>query len=285
MLKDFLDAWSDPAMRHAMIVHFPVVLSIVGIPVAVAAALMKDRAACMRWTAVLCFGVLAVSGLMASLSGERAEGAIPGLLGEEARAILHRHGSMGSRIWPIAALICGLTAAGFLRMGRVRPITAWLAVAAALFAAGWVGTTASLGGRLVYEYGAGIDVKIAGIAEPQADVAHDADARVTFFREQVRPILADACFRCHNPAKDRLPGGLDLTTIAGLLDGGMSGPAIVPGRPEASLLIEAVRGTDPEWIMPPGDGEALPEEQVAVLERWISLGAVWEPFELQLPDG
>jgi uncharacterized membrane protein len=285
MLRGFLDAWTDPAMRHAMIVHFPVVLSIVGIPVAVAAALVKDRARSMRWTALACFVVLAVSGLMASLAGERAHDAIPGLLGEEARAILHDHEEMGEKVWPLAALACALVGVSFVPRARVQRAASWLAVAAALFIAVWVGTTASLGGRLVYEHGAGTDVAIEVLPVQDPVSAADADARMTFFREQVRPIFATICCRCHNPAKDRLPGKLDLTAIAGLLEGGVSGPAIVPGRPEESLLIRAVRGTDPDFVMPPGDGKELAEIQIAALERWIAEGAVWEPFALQLPEG
>ena len=93
-----------------------------------------------------------------------------------------------------------------------------------------------------------------------------------FFNRQVLPILQQNCFECHSHATSSAKGGLYLDSRSGWEKGGNSGPAIVPGEPDASLLIRAVRHADEDLRMPP-KGDRLTEEQVAILERWVSLGA------------
>src|SRR5215467_10005948 len=68
-----------------------------------------------------------------------------------------------------------------------------------------------------------------------------------FFENKIRPILANSCFGCHTNSQ---LGGLRLDTLEGMKKGGKRGPAIVPGDPEKSLLIKAVRQTDPDLKMP-----------------------------------
>jgi|688.fasta_scaffold51133_2 hypothetical protein len=91
-----------------------------------------------------------------------------------------------------------------------------------------------------------------------------------FFEKHVRPLLVKRCFECHGGTK--AGGGLSLATAKGWQEGGDSGPAILPGRPEGSLLIEAVEYRSLE--MPPADrGGQLPEDEVAILRKWIAIGA------------
>jgi len=102
------------------------------------------------------------------------------------------------------------------------------------------------------------------------DPAHGG---LEFFENKVRPLLVDHCYSCHSPETEKgAKGGLLLHTREGLLKGGDTGPAIIPGDPERSLLIKAVRYTDDNLQMPP-KGKKLSPEQVAVLESWIKLGA------------
>ncbi|MEM6671266.1 MAG: DUF1549 domain-containing protein [Planctomycetota bacterium] len=101
--------------------------------------------------------------------------------------------------------------------------------------------------------------------------ASDADA--AFFEERVLPILEKECYSCHSSGTRRLKGDLRVDSRASLLAGGATGPAIVPGDLDASLLIEAVRYEDPIFAMPPR--EALPDEAVRDLERWVEMGAPW----------
>src|SRR5208282_3579433 len=95
-------------------------------------------------------------------------------------------------------------------------------------------------------------------------------AQVEFFEKQVRPVLADNCFQCHGPEKQK--GELRLDSRAALLQGGESGPAIVPGQPEKSLLIKAVHQAD-DLKMPPKS--KLSEQQLAALTTWVKMGAAW----------
>jgi cytochrome c553 len=92
------------------------------------------------------------------------------------------------------------------------------------------------------------------------------------FVRDVQPILAAACVRCHGPGRQR--AGLRLDTREGLLGGGESGPAVVPGDAAASLLYTQVVRTEPEHRMPQEAGPLAPA-QVESLRRWIDAGAPW----------
>jgi len=97
-----------------------------------------------------------------------------------------------------------------------------------------------------------------------------ADAKTDFFESKIRPVLATHCFECHGH-KDK--GGLKLDSREAILQGGDSGPAIVPGKPQKSLLMTAVQHADPDLEMPPK--KKLPPEVIADLSQWIRAGAVW----------
>src|SRR4051812_10600627 len=72
-----------------------------------------------------------------------------------------------------------------------------------------------------------------------------------FFEGKIRPILVDNCYPCHSQQAPKIKGGLLLDSRDTLLKGGDTGPAIVPGDPEKSLLIQAVRYSDENLRMPP----------------------------------
>src|SRR5258706_5171469 len=101
-----------------------------------------------------------------------------------------------------------------------------------------------------------------------------------FFETRVRPVLANNCYACHTTSK---LGGLQVDSRAALLQGGKSGPAIVPGKsPAESLLIKAVTQADARLKMPLG-GAKLKDEEIADLSRWIEMGAPW-PENKQAPS-
>ena len=95
---------------------------------------------------------------------------------------------------------------------------------------------------------------------------------VEFFEQKIRPVLVARCYKCHSLEADKVKGGFLIDSRDGLLKGGNSGPAIVPGHPERSLLVVAIRGTDDDMKMPP-KGELLAAHEVADFEAWIRLGA------------
>ncbi len=93
-----------------------------------------------------------------------------------------------------------------------------------------------------------------------------------FFEQKIRPVLADNCYACHAAQLKSPKGGLILDTKSGLRKGGISGAAIVPGKPGESLLFRAIRFNDLQLKMPPSG--KLPEAVIADFEQWIAAGAV-----------
>lgn len=99
------------------------------------------------------------------------------------------------------------------------------------------------------------------------DISPDA---LEFFEKQVRPLLVKRCFDCHGGTK--AAGGLSLATANAWKKGGDSGPAITPGEPDKSLLIEAVNSRSLE-MPPPDKGGKLPDDEIAILTKWVAMGA------------
>ncbi len=99
--------------------------------------------------------------------------------------------------------------------------------------------------------------------------AHGADD-MTFFESRVLPVLQSRCYECHSH-EGKIKGGLALDLKSGWQTGGDTGPAIVPGNPDRSLLIQAVRYADPDREMPPKGKLAAGE--IEVLEKWVAMGA------------
>lgn len=101
--------------------------------------------------------------------------------------------------------------------------------------------------------------------------AHADDIGVEFFEKKIRPVLVTHCSECHAADAKKLGGGLLLDSRDGVRKGGDSGVAIVPGKPDESRLIKAVRYTDDSMKMPPKG--KLPAAAIADLEEWIKRGA------------
>ncbi|NNE90924.1 MAG: DUF1553 domain-containing protein [Verrucomicrobiales bacterium] len=93
-----------------------------------------------------------------------------------------------------------------------------------------------------------------------------------FFREKIEPLLKGNCFECHSHEGGKTKGGLALDSKSGWEVGGESGPAIIPGDPENSLLIQAIRHEHEDLKMP-GKSEKLPASSIALFEKWVRDGA------------
>src|SRR5690349_21171788 len=78
-----------------------------------------------------------------------------------------------------------------------------------------------------------------------------ADEQNNFFERNIRPVLAQKCYECHSAQSKKVKGGLLLDSKDATLQGGNTGPAVVPGKPEESLLIAAIRYHDKDTAMPP----------------------------------
>jgi mono/diheme cytochrome c family protein len=96
--------------------------------------------------------------------------------------------------------------------------------------------------------------------------------QLDFFEKKIRPIFAENCYKCHSIEQGKSKGELTLDTRDGVLKGGETGPAIVPGDPAQSLLVKAINYQDKDLQMPP-KGDKLTAEQIADLTSWIKMGA------------
>jgi Protein of unknown function (DUF1549)/Protein of unknown function (DUF1553)/Planctomycete cytochrome C len=112
-------------------------------------------------------------------------------------------------------------------------------------------------------------------AEPPSPAATE------FFEKDIRPLLVSRCHECHGDGK--VKGGLHITSRAKLLEGGETGPALVPGKPDESLLIQAVRYPSDGLKMPPKG--KLPDADIAKLTRWVEMGAPWPETTAASPSG
>ena len=99
--------------------------------------------------------------------------------------------------------------------------------------------------------------------------------QIEFFEGKVRPILIANCFECHSSDAKKLQGALKLDSREGALQGGDSGPAVVPGEADKSLMIDAVRWK--QFEMPPS--KKLPADQIETLAKWVTIGAPWPSAE------
>src|SRR4051812_22227623 len=103
-----------------------------------------------------------------------------------------------------------------------------------------------------------------------ASVRAADEGAISFFESKVRPVLVEQCYKCHSAeaqANHKLKGGLLMDSREGLLKGGDTGPAVVPGDPEKSLLMKVISWSDPDLQMPPK--KKLADAQIADLTKWV----------------
>ena len=124
---------------------------------------------------------------------------------------------------------------------------------------------------------------LPAFAEPKA-------ADIEFFENRVRPVLVERCYDCHSAKAAKLKGGFQLDSRDGLLRGGDSGVDVIPGDPQASRLIQAVRHANQDIAMPRGlNGPVkLPDSVIQDLTRWVQMGAPYPVSEVSgtkaMPD-
>jgi hypothetical protein len=104
------------------------------------------------------------------------------------------------------------------------------------------------------------------IPEPTREQAH-------FFEDKIRPVLVERCYKCHSEESGKKKGDLLLDSREGWMKGGEHGTAIVPGDVEKSLVIKAIRYTDPDLQMPPKEKDKLSSKQITDFEEWVKMGA------------
>ncbi len=100
----------------------------------------------------------------------------------------------------------------------------------------------------------------------------DDPKAIAFFESKVRPVLIQHCYTCHSSSAAKPKGGLLLDTRKAIRAGGDRGPAVVPGAPDASLLLAAISHADPNLKMPPKK-DRLPASVINDVKAWIKMGA------------
>jgi hypothetical protein len=126
----------------------------------------------------------------------------------------------------------------------------------------------------------------ASLLATSAHAAEPTAADTAFFDAKIRPVLSEHCYKCHSHTADKIKAGLLLDSRDALLHGGNSGPIIVPGKPDESLLIQALRYTDEDLRMPPEEhGGKLSERQIADFTEWVQRGAPDPRAPLITADG
>ncbi|HAD58052.1 MAG TPA: hypothetical protein DCG12_02230, partial [Planctomycetaceae bacterium] len=112
-------------------------------------------------------------------------------------------------------------------------------------------------------------LSVFSAAAAQGSAEEEKEPGIRFFEQNIAPILKQRCFECHSHESGKAKGGLVLDSRHGWAKGGSEGPAIIPGKPDESLLIQAVRFESYE--MPPD--KQLPDSEIALLEKWVLMGA------------
>ena len=105
----------------------------------------------------------------------------------------------------------------------------------------------------------------------QAEPGSADDAGIDFYERRVRPMLVKHCYECHSADAKSIKAGLRLDSTSAMRAGGDSGPVIVPGRPDQSLLVDAVSYSGDVTEMPPSG--KLPERLIEDFRKWIAMGA------------
>jgi cytochrome c553 len=103
--------------------------------------------------------------------------------------------------------------------------------------------------------------------------APPSDADLQFFENKIRPVLVERCYKCHSEKEGKDKGGLLVDSRSALLKGGDNGPSLVPGKPDESILIQAITYANQDLQMPPKG--KLPDAQIADLKEWVRRGAPW----------
>ena len=292
-----------PQALHAAIVHFPIALAIVGIPLVYLSAVLGRERSALCWVTVGCYALLAGVAYLAVLTGRTVAGQASPLLSQEAAKLLELHEDMAELVWMFAAGTTALLLLSLIKVRWVHILFMALAMIASLLTGVWVGMVGHYGGTLVYEHGVGtpISAPLAEIAPdlpppggettegpsmelvPPEETAEptlpdlvevkpidlDAAQRVSYLYD-VYPILEKHCLSCHGP--DGPAGNIDLSGALSMMKSGRkAGIGVVPRRPDESSVVRYIRG-ELQPRMPKGRAP-LTVDELHTIRMWIAAGA------------
>ncbi|HRQ73012.1 MAG TPA: hypothetical protein PLU35_08300 [Phycisphaerales bacterium] len=176
-MQGILETLQDPHARHAMLVHFPIVLALVGIVPLIIHLAMKARSRGLGLALVAWYAAASIGAALAANSGEAAEEGVEALsLTPAEQAALERHEELGENGWIWPLIPAAFAAATLVPRPRLRIAAGGLAIAAGAGVAVWVGATAHAGGELVYKHGLGVPARgAAPITVPRTQTDDDED--------------------------------------------------------------------------------------------------------------
>lgn len=279
--------WQNPAAWHAINVHMPVALAMLGIPLAIFVAVTRGGKPWLRWGTAVLYAALIMSALMAVQSGERAMDHLPAGASPEAWKQVDYHEYLARKVWIFATATLVLLLITAIPRKRFRQIGSVLATVAAVLTGIWVMIVGHAGGTLVYQYGmgvpptsmAGAQVADAASESPTTNVAAtqpgiivkvELPSVIVSYTKQIKPIVDAKCMECH--AADEAKGKFVMTTVALMSKAGRkAGPGIVPHKPDDSSIIQYITGKK-QPQMPKGD-DPLSKAEVQLFRDWIAAGA------------
>lgn len=293
LVEPVVQLLDSPEMMHAAAVHLPVAIAVIGLPIALASLLPARLSFPIRWAGIVCYGLLMTVAYVATRTGEDALELVPNTLPAYMWADINEHESMAERVWIFGAVTASLFLLSVVKAPRIRWTASALALIASMATLGWVIQVGHHGGTLVYKHGLGTpplyvethryeahvesmtqglsQEEVAAAAKKSAEASsapiQEATLRTYTYAQDILPMLQEYCTGCHSP--DELEGGLDLTTIKGMLAGGeKSGPAILLGKPDASPLLLYVRGERQPQM--PKEEPVLSESNIRILANWVA---------------
>ncbi len=157
MLEDIFQSLADPQQKHAMMIHLPIAVSLLGVFGLAAMMITRGRSRALRWC---CVGLYVLGGLAAWTAAEAGEEAMdrldPAVMTQEALEHLEKHEEMGERVWLFLMLTGAIAAVSASRRNRVRTASLALALLAGFGTAAYTGVTSHHGGAMVYRHGVGV---------------------------------------------------------------------------------------------------------------------------------
>jgi len=146
---------NSPQMIHAVAVHFPIALGILGIPLVFLCAVTQMKNVTLRWLTFACYALMAAVAFVTVITGEHALSAVPSAVWSEVRTLAEQHQFFAENVWVFATVTALLVMLGGFKNDRLRMTFTVLAVLASVGTGVWVGVTGDLGGTLVYTHGVG----------------------------------------------------------------------------------------------------------------------------------
>lgn len=227
----FFETFSNPSMLHAAVVHMPIVLALLGVPVVYYLAVTQKPSDALRWAAVGLYAATAVFAYIAVQSGKGAMDRIPPLAPREVFELLERHEAMGEWVWGFALATMVLLAATAIPVRLVRQVANGFAMLGSLMLGIWISVLGHFGGELVYKHSIGTP------AMHQLYMAHADPA--------TPPVPAPDAVSADGSSADDTPAAPPQTAVdaATAADGLM--PAIRPINMDEAKAISFVRDVKP----------------------------------------